>query len=132
LAGKISRDSLGYMRKSSASSRASNASFSWFKVERSKPPSAPSSKQSGVNLDAVEFFVVPTDRGWMRDSGPICVTNSSHEVAYTHWQFNGWAKYSNHKKDALAVTRANKKLKCRTWQPRHKGHRVTSRVAASM
>jgi agmatine deiminase len=82
-------------------------------------------KQSGVNLDAVEFFVVPTDRGWMRDSGPICVTNSSHEVAYTHWQFNGWAKYSNHKKDALAVTRANKKLKRRTWQPRHKGRRVT-------
>jgi agmatine deiminase len=82
-------------------------------------------KQSGVNLDAVEFFVVPTDRGWMRDSGPICVTNASHEVAYTHWQFNGWAKYSNHKKDAVAVTRANKKLKRRTWQPRHKGRRVT-------
>src|SRR5262249_50384852 len=82
-------------------------------------------RESGVNLDAVEFLVVPTDRGWMRDSGPICVKNSAREVAYTHWQFNGWAKYSNHKKDAVAVTRANKKLKHRVWQPVHKGRRVT-------
>jgi agmatine deiminase len=82
-------------------------------------------KSSGVNLDAVDFLVVPTDRGWMRDSGPICVKNASREVAYTHWNFNGWAKYSNHKKDAVAVTRANKKLKRRVWQPVHKGRRIT-------
>src|SRR5215472_2928672 len=25
-------------------------------------------KKSGANLDAVDFFIVPTDRGWMRDS----------------------------------------------------------------
>ena len=30
-------------------------------------------KKSHVNLDAVTFLRVPTDRGWMRDSGPICV-----------------------------------------------------------
>jgi len=60
----------------------------------------------------------------MRDSGPICVKSSAGEVAYTHWQFNGWAKYSNHKKDALAVTNANKKLKRLVWQPVHKGRRV--------
>src|SRR5215471_3038265 len=34
-------------------------------------------KKSGANLDAVKFFAVPTDRGWMRDSGPICVRNDS-------------------------------------------------------
>jgi agmatine deiminase len=60
----------------------------------------------------------------MRDSGPICVRSHAGEVAYTHWLFNGWAKYSNHKKDALAVTNANKKLKRKTWQPMHKGRRV--------
>jgi agmatine deiminase len=81
-------------------------------------------KKSGANLDAVHFLRVPTDRGWMRDSGPICVKNSSHEVAYTHWQFNGWAKYSNHKKDALAVTKANRILRHTVWQPIHKGRRV--------
>ena len=81
-------------------------------------------KKSGASLDAVDFFRVPTDRGWMRDSGPICVRNAAGEVAYTHWQFNGWAKYRNHKNDAVAALRANKKLKHRIWQPTHKGSRV--------
>ena len=30
-------------------------------------------RKSGVALEAVTFFHVPTDRGWMRDSGPIGV-----------------------------------------------------------
>jgi agmatine deiminase len=81
-------------------------------------------KKSGANLAAVDFFRIPTDRGWMRDSGPICVKNSSGEVAYTHWRFNGWAKYGNHKKDALVVSAANKKLKRHVWQPVYKGRRV--------
>jgi agmatine deiminase len=81
-------------------------------------------KKSSANLSAVDFFRIPTDRGWMRDSGPICVKNSSGEVAYTHWRFNGWAKYPNHKKDAAVVSAANKKLKRRVWQPEHKGRRV--------
>jgi agmatine/peptidylarginine deiminase len=29
--------------------------------------------KAGVALEAVEFFYVPTDRGWMRDSGPVGV-----------------------------------------------------------
>ena len=81
-------------------------------------------KKSGANLDAVDFFVAATDRGWMRDSGPICVRNESGEVAFNNFLFNGWAKYSNHKKDAAVVVKANKKLKRRLWQPQHKGRRV--------
>jgi agmatine deiminase len=81
-------------------------------------------KKSGANLDAVDFFRVPTDRGWMRDSGPICVRNAAGEVAYNHFVFNGWAKYANHKKDAAVVTKANLKLKHRLWQPALKGRRV--------
>ena len=80
--------------------------------------------KSGANLDAVTFFRVPTDRGWMRDSGPICVTNASGEVAFNHFVFNGWAKYANHKRDAVAVTKVNRTLKRRLWQPVHKGRRV--------
>jgi agmatine deiminase len=81
-------------------------------------------KKSGANLAAVEFFRVPTDRGWMRDSGPICVRNDSGEVAFNHFAFNGWAKYPNHKKDALAVTKVNQRLKRQVWQPMHNGRRV--------
>jgi agmatine deiminase len=81
-------------------------------------------KRSGANLDAVDFFRIPTDRGWMRDSGPICARNEAGEIAYNHFAFNGWAKYANHKKDAVAVTKVNQKLKCRAWQPVYKGRRV--------
>jgi len=81
-------------------------------------------KNSGANLDAVDFFRVPTDRGWMRDSGPICVRNETGEVAFNHFVFNGWAKYPNHKKDALVVWKVNQKLRRCVWQPEHKGRRV--------
>jgi len=81
-------------------------------------------KKSGANLDAVNFFIMPTDRGWMRDSGPICVRNETGEVAFNNFLFNGWAKYPNHKKDAAVVAKANAKLKRLLWQPQHKGRRV--------
>ena len=72
-------------------------------------------KKAGANLSAIDFFRVPTDRGWMRDSGPICVRNTEGDVAYDHFSFNGWAKYPNHKKDALVVEKANRQLKHRLW-----------------
>ena len=81
-------------------------------------------KKAGANLEAMDFLLVPTDRGWMRDSGPICVKNAEGEVAYNHFVFNGWAKYANHKKDAVAVTKVNQKLRLPLWQPEHKGRRV--------
>jgi agmatine deiminase len=81
-------------------------------------------EKSGANLHAIDFFLVPTDRGWMRDSGPVCVRNESGEVAFNHFRFNGWAKYSNHKRDAAVVTKANQKLKRKLWQPQHKGRPV--------
>ena len=81
-------------------------------------------KKSGADLSRVDFFRIPTDRGWMRDSGPICVKNASGAVAFNNFAFNGWAKYPNHKKDALVVAKANQRLKRRLWQPIHKGRRV--------
>jgi len=81
-------------------------------------------KKSHVNLDAVTFFRVPTDRGWMRDSGPICLGNKQGSVAFNNFVFNGWAKYSNHKKDAKIVASANKTLKKQLFLPTHNGRRV--------
>jgi agmatine deiminase len=81
-------------------------------------------RKSGAKLDAVEFFRVPTDRGWMRDSGPICVKNEAGQVAYNNFVFNGWAKYENHKKDAAVVAKVNAKLKRPIVFPEHKGRRV--------
>jgi len=81
-------------------------------------------KKAGAKLESVEFFRVPTDRGWMRDSGPICVKNAAGAVAYNNFVFNGWAKYDNHKKDAAAVSRANARLKRRVFLPMHRRRRV--------
>jgi agmatine deiminase len=81
-------------------------------------------KKAGAKLESVEFFRVPTDRGWMRDSGPICVKNKSGEVAYNNFVFNGWAKYENHKKDAAAVGKVNARLKRQVFLPMRNGRRV--------
>lgn len=81
-------------------------------------------KKAGAKLDSVEFFRVPTDRGWMRDSGPICVKNAAGEVAYSNFVFNGWAKYDNHKKDAMAASKANARLKRPVFLPMKNGKRV--------
>jgi agmatine deiminase len=81
-------------------------------------------RKAGAKLESVEFFAVPTDRGWMRDSGPICVRNAAGAVAYNNFVFNGWAKYSNHKKDAQMVRKANARRKRRIFFPEYKGRRV--------
>src|ERR1700690_2260031 len=81
-------------------------------------------KKSGADLAAVEFFRIPTNRGWTRDSGPIFIKNASDEVAITHWKFNAWAKYDDYQKDAAFVTRANRRLKLPLWQPEFAGQRI--------
>ncbi len=81
-------------------------------------------KKAGASLETVDFFRVPTDRGWMRDSGPICVKSTAGEVAYNNFVFNAWAKYSNHKKDATVLAKANTRLKNRLFLPMREGRRV--------
>ena len=81
-------------------------------------------RKSHVDLGAVRFFRISTDRGWMRDSGPICVTHASGEAAFNNFCFNGWAKYHDHKKDARAASRAVIALKRRLFLPVRSGHRI--------
>src|SRR5712691_3116231 len=45
--------------------------------------------------DRIRFWRIPTDRGWMRDCGPIFVTNPKGKLGLTNWRFNGWGKYPN-------------------------------------
>lgn len=51
-----------------------------------------------ANLSNIEFIVMKTDRGWMRDSSPFFVYRNKKREA-VHFRFNGWAKYDNWKKD---------------------------------
>jgi len=57
-------------------------------------------EQAGADVEKVEFFILPTDRGWMRDSGPLFVTKSGEgKKAVVDFHFNGWARYSDWHKD---------------------------------
>ncbi len=73
--------------------------------------------KSSAVMDAIDFFLAPTDRVWARDFGPIFVRNGSGEIAITNWIFNGWAKYDNWRKDNAIPARLAKRLKMRQWQP---------------
>jgi len=71
-----------------------------------------------VSLDRVEFFRWKTDRVWTRDSGPIFVTREAQpKTAITHWQFSGWAKYPNYKKDEKLPALVAKRFDLESWQP---------------
>jgi agmatine deiminase len=64
----------------------------------------------GVDLGQVDFHHIPTDRAWTRDSGAIFVRNGAGKKIATHWKFNGWAKYPNHKRDDAVAGRIAKAL----------------------
>jgi agmatine deiminase len=84
-------------------------------------------ERSGADLAAVDFFVVPTNRGWTRDFGPIFLKKSGRDGAGTalaNFRFNAWAKYDDWQKDDAATRRLLPKLKVPAWEPVHRGSRV--------
>jgi agmatine deiminase len=69
-----------------------------------------------VDLNAVEFFPHPTNRSWTRDYCPLFV-KAGHEVAITHWRFNGWAKYDNFERDGRVPRAIAAKFGLRRIEP---------------
>lgn len=51
--------------------------------------------------DNFRLHVVPTDRVWLRDSGPTGVIAHDGSLALVNWRFNAWAKYPNFEHDIL-------------------------------
>jgi agmatine deiminase len=66
-------------------------------------------ERSHVPLDRVQFLRWPTDRGWMRDTGPIWVTRPGEKAIARFW-FDAWSKYPNWKKDVKLPEKAAKLL----------------------
>jgi agmatine deiminase len=56
-------------------------------------------KRAGANMARLHFHQWPTDRVWLRDSGPIFVKNAENGLTITNWKFNAWAKYDNWRRD---------------------------------
>jgi len=103
---------------------------------------------AGVDLGQVEFFHWPTDRGWMRDSGPIFVrrerrvrgarasmypatappsagsgdprrARAGGELAIVDFHFKGWARYDNWRKDRCVPRRASRALRLRLFEAKY-------------
>lgn len=68
-------------------------------------------RKVGANMDALEFYLCPTNRVWTRDYGPIFVKNGSGDVAPTIWKFNAWAKYDDWRHDSEAALYIARQLK---------------------
>jgi agmatine deiminase len=62
---------------------------------------------AAVPLANLSFHRWVTNRGWLRDSGPIFVKagGSGRGIIALNWRFNAWAKYSDWKHDNLLPER---------------------------
>ncbi|MGO9893968.1 MAG: agmatine/peptidylarginine deiminase [Bryobacteraceae bacterium] len=71
----------------------------------------------GADLDAVEFWVCPTNRVWTRDYCPLFVRHPAGAIAATGWRFNAWAKYDDWHLDAAVPRSIAGQLKLPLWDP---------------
>jgi len=73
----------------------------------------------GVDLSRVRFLRVPTNRGWLRDFGPICVRHggAGGEVAPLRFRFNAWARYDDWQLDDEAGEQIVEAIGGRSFHP---------------
>ncbi len=76
----------------------------------------------GADLNNIAFHLQPTDRVWLRDSGPIFLTPAAAKtaappLALTNWKFNAWAKYDNWHNDDRIPAHVAKLLSVPAWTP---------------
>ena len=81
-------------------------------------------REAHANLKNVDFLETPTNRGWMRDCGPIWVRDGKNKLTALDWKFNAWAKYPNWRKDNAVPPAVATFTKHATLTPMHKGKPV--------
>jgi agmatine deiminase len=82
--------------------------------------------RAGCDLRKIRFVKHPTNRGWMRDSGPIFVrqvprNRQKGQSAIVHFHFNAWAKYNDWQKDRRVPEMAASLLRKRLFNARVRG-----------
>ncbi|MGA3298466.1 MAG: agmatine deiminase family protein [Candidatus Acidiferrales bacterium] len=70
-------------------------------------------KLVGVAAARVQFFRMPTNRGWTRDFGPIFLRRDKprRELAIARFRFNAWARYPDWQKDDAIPQQVARKFK---------------------
>ncbi|MBH5319420.1 agmatine deiminase family protein [Paenibacillus sp. GSMTC-2017] len=64
----------------------------------------------GVDMNKIDFYIVPTDDVWARDTAPLFVYDKDNNMKLMDWGFNGWGKKTPYKKDALISKKLSKQL----------------------
>lgn len=77
-----------------------------------------------ANLPRVYFHHWPTNRVWLRDSGPIFIKNQRNELALTDWKFNAWAKYDDWQNDDRIPEQVAQYLNVPQWRPHWQNQRI--------
>jgi agmatine deiminase len=72
----------------------------------------------------VFIHVLPTDRSWLRDSGPIFLVNGKRQRLALDWRFNAWAKYPDWKRDDRVPTFVADLRRMPRVEPRLDGRRI--------
>jgi agmatine deiminase len=78
---------------------------------------------AGADLRRVDFLRWPTNRGWLRDAGPVFVRRG-RTLSIARFRFNAWAKYPDWKQDARIPERAARFLRRRMQAVAHAGRPV--------
>ncbi|MCS6865731.1 MAG: agmatine deiminase family protein [Gemmataceae bacterium] len=77
-----------------------------------------------ADLSHVRLWQLPTDRSWLRDSGPIFVRSATGAKVALDWHFNAWAKYSDWQQDDRIPAFVAEQLGVPRVEPVHRGRRV--------
>jgi agmatine deiminase len=79
----------------------------------------------GADFAQIEFYQIPHNRGWMRDSGPMFVRNDeTGEVAVIKFRFNAWAKYDDWRLDNEVARKYAATEKRKLFEVEYKGKEV--------
>lgn len=86
-------------------------------------------ERADVPIERIGWHRWPTDRSWVRDSGPTFVVRArararSPAVGAVRWRFNAWARYDNWRHDVTVGERIAAEAGARSWAPRRHGRAV--------
>jgi agmatine deiminase len=70
----------------------------------------------------IRFFQLPTNRSWLRDTGPSFIKrdprlSTRSALGAISWRFNAWAKYTDWKRDGPVSSAIARIAKADTWEP---------------